>query len=90
MKLKNGFYSVKSDVVSMDAEFLSEIKKSGVTHKVINSEGPTCYTMVEFTGTKEQLCSILEFLNPSGYTKDELVDLLEDWDGDEDELWDII
>lgn len=74
-----------------ESHFLSEIKKSGVEYEVIDPAGPGGdWPVIEYTGTKEQLCHILEFLNPCGYTKEELTEMLEDWDGDEDELWDII
>ena len=69
--------------------FLDTIKKSGAEARQLPGKG---YGGVpfEFRGTKEQLIPIIGMWDAHSREPEELEDALENWDGSEKELWDII
>ena len=71
--------------------FLDVIEKSGADWKQLKGS-PHDFGGVpfEFTGTKEQLIPILAMWDASSRSEEELAEALEDWDGSENELWEII
>lgn len=89
-------FTDKNEIVSRGIHedtdyFLDVIEKSGADWKQLN-ESPHNFGGVpfEFTGTKEQLIPILVMWDASSRTEEELTEALEDWDGSEKELWNII
>lgn len=69
--------------------FIDTLKRSGVKWKLL---GETSYGSVnfEFTGTKEQLIPVLSMWDAHGRTEEDLAKALKNWDGNEDELTEIM
>ena len=71
--------------------FLETIEKSGAEWKQLTRyRGKYGGVPFEFSGSKEQLLPIIGMWDAHGRNQEELADALEDWDGSEDELWEII
>jgi hypothetical protein len=69
--------------------FIDTLEKSGVKWKLL---GETSRGSVEFkfSGTKEQLIPVLVMWDAHGRSEEDLTKALKNWDGDENELADII
>ena len=70
--------------------FLDVIEKSGASWKQLSSSYAHGGVPFEFEGTKEQLIPIIGMWDAHSREDEELADALENWDGSEKQLWDII
>jgi len=83
-------------VIDRDGEeeadaFDDALKENGVEYEIINPHGPGGgWPEITYAGTKKQLAPIMALLNASGYTEEEILHKLRDWDGDEEYLFDIL
>lgn len=81
-------------VIDRDGEsddFDDVLKQNGVLYKIIDPHGPGGgWPVIKYTGTKEQLASVMELVNASGYTKEEILDMIQDWDGSDEFLSNIL
>lgn len=66
--------------------FLKMLNKNGIEYEVIDPRGPGGgWPIIEYTGTKEQLFHLFELMTPSGYSYEEIAEMLADWNGDEND-----
>jgi len=66
--------------------FLKMLNKNGIEYEIIDPRGPGGgWPIIEYTGTKEQLFHLFELMTPSGYSYEEIAEMLADWDGDEND-----
>ena len=87
----HGIYCINPKGPNEEFVFTDMLEAAGVQYKVIDPEGPGGgWPVIEYTGTKEQLAPVMAMLNASGYDASEILEMLEDWDGDEDELVEIL
>jgi len=70
--------------------FLDVIEKSGASWKQLSSHYGHGGIPFEFEGTKEQLIPIIAMWDAHSRSQEELEEDLEDWDGSESALWEII
>lgn len=68
-------------------DFLDILESSGVKWSIVN---PTYPTTFEFSGTKEELIPVLSLWDGRGRSIEQLTKDLKDWDGNENELIDIM
>lgn len=68
--------------------FVDELKKAKVKFKVTGEDRQLIY--VTISGPKEAWLKILPMWDASGREEKELAKELKNWDGNEDELWEII
>lgn len=68
--------------------FIRVLRKSGVRWKILN---PGNFPVeFEFTGSKKELIPVISEWDAYDRSKKDLMKALENWNGDEEELWDII
>ena len=85
-------------VIDRDGEEESDVfddvlKENGVHYEIVNPHGPGGWPEwpeITYSGTKEQLAPIMALLNASGFNEKEILDMLKDWNGDEDDLIEIL
>jgi len=79
----------KLDLSDKDSKYLYDtLQKSGVYWKIIGDNyGPVD---IEVSGTKKQLITVLVLWDDQSRSEEELAKALENWEGDEEELWDIL
>jgi hypothetical protein len=71
--------------------FIDTLKRSGVKWRIVEGPRPPMYSVLfEFIGTKEQLIPVLTLWDANGRSEEDLAKALKDWNGNEDELWDVI
>jgi hypothetical protein len=68
-------------------DFIDTLKKSGVKWQILDPKYPVSF---EFTGTKEQLIPVLGMWDAHSRSLDDLAKALEDWDGSDEQLTDIM
>lgn len=81
---------VKGEKLESNDHFLNVIEKSGASWKQLSSHYGYGGIPFEFEGTKEQLLPIIAMWDAHSRDEGELEEALEDWDGSESELWEII
>jgi len=71
--------------------FIDTLKRSGVKWEILEGPKPPMYSVLfRLAGTKEQLIPMLTLWDAHGRSEEDLAKVLKDWDGNEDELWDVI
>jgi len=69
--------------------FVDQLKKAKVKYK-ITDEGSMGMVYVTISGPKDSWLKILPLWDASGRSEEDLAEELKDWEGDEDELLDVI
>ena len=70
--------------------FLDVLKRSGAEWRQLSDNWRYGGVPFEFRGTKEQLIPIITMWDAYGRSEEEVAEALEDWDGSEEDLWEII
>lgn len=85
VELKNGSLDTRDESTR---DFVKELKDAGVSYEVTGEDDT--YVYVEISGTKKQIISILPLWDAHGRDAYELSKVLDDWDGDQEQLIDIL
>lgn len=79
------------DLKDEDTKFFAdELKKAKVKYEIGKEETSQGEVYVTISGPKESWLKILPMWDASGRDEKELAKELKNWDGDEDELWEVI
>jgi len=85
IELKNGELNTSDENTK---DFVDELYKAGVSYEVTGEDDP--YVYIELTGTKNQLIQVFPLWDAEGRDPEELAEALEDWEGDPEQLMDIL
>jgi len=85
---------VRNTIVGGDPEesevFLEMLEKNGIEYNVVNPNGPGGCPIIGYTGTKKQLLPLITVMDAHGRSEQEIARELRSWDGELEELIDII
>ena len=82
------------DIKDEDSKYLlSILKKNKIRYNIENTKGPRAFQKIPVlivSGTKEQLIPLLTLWDPYGRSEIQLRRDLKNWEGNENQLWEIL
>jgi hypothetical protein len=87
VKNENGKWVIDRDGEDEEYVFDDILKEKGITYDIVNPHGPGGgWPEIEYTGTKEQLSYVMKLLQADSYSREEILEMLEEYDGEPGEI----
>ena len=68
-----------------EEHFLAALNKYKVEYDILSEDEGSGWPLIEFTGTLESLSNIMVLLSTTSQTQEEIMDILNDWDGEDED-----
>jgi len=76
--------------IEENEDFTDIINEHGIKYEVLEESNWDGVPEMKFNGTKKQLIPLLTLFDPNCRNVNELTKVLENWNGDNDELWETL